>query len=143
MLNTTIVRLLVYLNARSRVTGRYAEDKIIALKNALSSANSRVSKLDVLEANVVARGKELKECREETMALKEETSTLTTALSSAISRLSKFDSLDADVVARTKELEECQEKGRSSEEDLLSERGRTQHLVRGVRVKIMLYGCTC
>lgn len=39
--------------------GRHAEEESLALKNALSSANSRLSKLESLEAEAVSRAMEI------------------------------------------------------------------------------------
>lgn len=104
--------------------GRHAEEEALALRSALSAAESRLAEMEALEADVVSRGHQINECQEGAMALKN-------ALSNANFRLAGMDALGADMKARTEELEECQQKRRSSEEDLVKERGRTQHLVSG------------
>lgn len=76
----------------------------------------------------------LQDCRDEAQGLKN-------ALSSANSRLAQLDALEADVRARTKDLKELQEERRECDENLATERGRTQHLVRdeawwGVRLPL-------
>lgn len=44
---------------------RQAEEELVDLKNALSSANSRLAKMDALEADTKAQAEELKKLREE------------------------------------------------------------------------------
>lgn len=45
------------------LAGRHAEEESLALKEALSSANSRLAKLDCLEADVASRAKEIQVCK--------------------------------------------------------------------------------
>lgn len=50
---------------------RHAEEEILAMKNALAGTDARLSLVETLEADVLARGEELKTCHEE-MLLREE-----------------------------------------------------------------------
>lgn len=77
----------------------------------------------------MATGENLHSCcacrraEEETLAVKN-------ALIGADARLSLVETLEATVMKKTAEVKACQAEKRSREEELATERSRTQHLVR-------------
>eukprot|EP00752_Nemacystus_decipiens_P001540 g1508.t1 len=120
------LRRLQDVQANAADTTRHAEEEALALKEAISNANSRLAKVESLEADVASRAKEIQNCRDEALGLQN-------ALSRANSRLARLDALEADARARTKELEELREEGRERDGSLAKERDRTQHLVGALR----------
>lgn len=102
--------------------GRRVEEETLARENALSQANSRLAKLNILETEIAARAKDLKASREESQALKD-------AISMSASRLEKLDALEIDMTALKEELNRCQQEKEEIENSLAEEKLRTLHLV--------------
>lgn len=103
---------------------RHVEERALERENTLSEANSRLTKLDVLETEIVARAEELKASREESQALKD-------AVSISASHLEKLEALEIDTAALREELRRCQQEKEEIENSLAEEKSRTLHLVGG------------
>ena len=101
---------------------RCLDEEVLAGKNALALANSRLAKLDGFETEVIKQAKELKASRDELQALKD-------AASTSALRFAKLETLEADAEAAREELKRCQKEKRGIEEDLVGEKARTLHLV--------------
>ncbi|CAM9382236.1 unnamed protein product [Ascophyllum nodosum] len=119
-------RRLAEANSAAAERVRCLDEEVLAGKNALALANSRLAKLDGFETEVIKQAKELKASRDELQALKD-------AASTSALRLAKLETLEADAEAAREELKRCQKEKRGIEEDLVGEKARTLHLVGAIK----------